>query len=107
MICTMSLSKNARCLLCVVAALIFLVAFGASILAIWVGGKYKPLSADQACPTLNLASLPANQVVFKKNVYEPAGVCAISVHEFHLYVNAAVGQPGTGAIPLQQQARNS
>jgi hypothetical protein len=71
-ICTMtlSLSKNARGLLCVVAALVFLVAFGASILAIWVGGKYKPLSADQACPTLNLASLPANQVVFKKNVYE-------------------------------------
>lgn len=66
----MAFSKNARGLLCAVAVLIFVVAFGASILAIWVGGKYKPLSADQACPTLNLASLPGNQLVFKKNVYE-------------------------------------
>jgi hypothetical protein len=51
-----------------VVVLVVLVGFAASELGIWINGKYRPISASEPCPTLDMAAVPGNAITFKKSL---------------------------------------
>lgn len=57
-----------RILVAIVAAIVIIVGFAASELAIWKSGDYKPLSSNVTCPTINVNALPGNRFVFQKQM---------------------------------------
>jgi hypothetical protein len=60
-----------------ILVLVILVGFAASELGIWMNGKYRPISASQACPTLNMTAMPGNAITFKKSLYVRS-VCLVA-----------------------------
>lgn len=55
----------------VVAAVVIIVGFGISEVVIWKGVDFHALPENEVCPTIDVASLPGNQFVFRKDMYVP------------------------------------